>query len=299
MRDRVTPLATPRAMPRPPPSPSGRGTPPPRVYERFTLGPGAIGWVFRYTNCEPVVRRDAVSAGLELTTHLSGHWVQQDACGGERLLAPAETFALSPTERYGYSYCAPDGPGLQVGFLFYPDEHPRFAGLDGLLRITPGAFGADGRFARLCVDVAHQVERGGARPADDLLGELLAAIERHGELVPHDALLLAERELVRNLDRPLYLRHLADVAGLLPDTFYRQFSRRFGLGPTRYRLTHRLNAVARLVWSRPELTLADVATATGFDDLSYLHRSFRAHFGVSPARYGQRCFDDARARGAG
>jgi len=301
MRNRETSAAT-----QPAPAPARRrSTAPPsgsaptsRVYERFTLGPGAIGWVFRYTNRVPVVRCDAVSGGLELSTQLAGRWVHRSAGAGERQLARAETFALSPTERYGYSYSADEGAGLQVGFLLYPDELPRLAGLDGLLRVAPGAFDDGGRFARLCADVARQAERGEPPTAEGLLGDLLAAVERHGEVVPSDPLLVAERELVRHLDRPLYLRHIADAAGMLPDTFYRQFSRRFGLGPTRYRLTHRLNAVARLVWSRPELTLADVAARAGFDDLSYLHRAFRAHFGVSPARYGRRCLDDADAGAA-
>jgi AraC-like DNA-binding protein len=276
----------------------GRGAAP-RVYERFTVGPGIIGWVFRYTNREAVVRRNAVSAGLELSAQLAGHWVHQSAVGGQRALAPSETFALSPTERYGYSYSAPEGEGVQVGFLLYPEENPRLTGLGGLPQVAPGAFDADRLFAGLCGDVARQVERGEPLDAGGLASELLAVVERRADVVPHDPLLRAERALMRHLDRPLYLRHIADVAGMLPDTFYRAFNRRFGMGPIRYRLVHRLNAVARLVWSRPDLTLVDIAAMTGFDDMSYLHRSFRAHFGLSPALYGLRLPDapGAAARG--
>jgi AraC-like DNA-binding protein len=253
-----------------------------------------VGWLFRYNNRQPIVRRDAVSGGLELSVQLAGRWTLSSERGGVRTIGPGESFALSPSERYGFSYCATEGEGVQVGFLLYADQVPRYAGFEGTLQIAPDAVAGDRRFVEVCHDLVRGFERGAPLAVDGLLPELLGTYERYAELVARDPLWHAEQELSNYFDRPLYMHHVADIAGMRPDTFYRQFTRRFGMGPTRYRLMRRLERVGLLVWSRPELTMAQVGALTGFDDPSYLHRAFRAHYGVSPARYGQR-FPDARA----
>jgi AraC-like DNA-binding protein len=93
------------------------------------------------------------------------------------------------------------------------------------------------------------------------------------------------------------MRHFAGIAGLHEATFGQRFAAKFGVAPSRYRLILRLNEAARLTWSEPKPTIARIAEQVGFEDLSYFHRAFHAHFGTTPAAYPHRFARAARPAG--
>jgi AraC-like DNA-binding protein len=64
----------------------------------------------------------------------------------------------------------------------------------------------------------------------------------------------------------------------------RQFSRRYGTTPIQYRIKRRLNCADRLLWARPDLSIAEAAAQAGFKNLSQFYRQFVAYLGLTPAR---------------
>jgi AraC-like DNA-binding protein len=76
---------------------------------------------------------------------------------------------------------------------------------------------------------------------------------------------------------------VCEVAGLHPETFARQHKATYGLTPAAYRVCLRLNHAARLCWSRLDLSVAEIARESGFENRAYFHRAFLKSFGVTPA----------------
>jgi AraC-like DNA-binding protein len=263
-------------------------------YDRYVFGEAVIGWQYSYENVEPRGVADGMATGVELAVQLRGWWRHCGRLSGDRLYGPGDICTISPAETFATSFAAsPEAPGHQVGFVFYPEEHEATRETDATL-VIPG----DERIEdRELVDLAHAVhegaERGSPVGAEVVRSVVIACVMRHGVLVALDPLLRAKRALERAFEAPLYMRHLAEIVGVRPETFGRRFSARFGMTPVAYRTMLRLNEAARLTWSRRDLSLGEVGAAAGFDDPSYFQRAFRRYFGVTPGAYAK------TARGAG
>ncbi|MEA2747779.1 MAG: hypothetical protein QOI41_1922 [Myxococcales bacterium] len=255
-------------------------------FDRRSIAPGIAGWVYEYRNRAPIRIPEHVSTGFELGVQMSGSWLHTGSRSGKNRFDAGMVHTISPAERFTYSFQTDEPSDVLVGFAVYPIEVPELAGAN--LVFAPGAPKKDARLFAFCRAFRDALDR--EMPVDslDVRGELLRFIGASCEVVPGDPLLDAKAEIDRHFNRPLYLRHVADLAGMHPTTFSRAFARRFGLTPTRYRLELRLNEALRLGWSRPDLSVRAIASEVGFEDPSYFHRAFQAKFWMTPASSGRR-----------
>jgi AraC-like DNA-binding protein len=77
---------------------------------------------------------------------------------------------------------------------------------------------------------------------------------------------------------------LADVAGLSPSHFSREFKKSKGVSPCDYLVRRRVERTTELL-TGTDLSLAEIALAVGFPDQSQCSRSFRKHVGIGPREY--------------
>ncbi|MBB3139221.1 GlxA family transcriptional regulator [Halomonas organivorans] len=92
-------------------------------------------------------------------------------------------------------------------------------------------------------------------------------------------------ELMRNnIDEPLSVEELADCVGISRRQLERLFGSHLDTSPSRYYLELRLTQ-ARQLLQHTNKTLADIAVATGFVNISHFRRCFSQLFGVSPGRF--------------
>lgn len=263
------------------PTPSGR-------YDRFAVGTELVGWVFGYTNRAPKRRSHALATGIEIGVQLSGDWTQHTRRTGCRVYRAGDVHVLWPGESYSNEYSVRAGPGLQVGFILYPDQVESLVGEGTVLVPNRRLLARDPRLWELCRAVRHAADRGGALRGEDIAAEVIRYVAANAHLEPIDPVLLAKQEIDRTFDRPLYMHNVGETAQIHPETLARRFRARFGLTPARYRVMLRLNEAARRCWARRDLTITEIASGVGFDDPSYFHRAFRSHFGMTPTAYRNR-----------
>ena len=86
-----------------------------------------------------------------------------------------------------------------------------------------------------------------------------------------------------NLDANLSLEILAGLAGVLTHRFGRAFKRKVGEPPHQYVLSRRIEA-GRVMLRTTDLSIADIAYATGFSSQSHMTTTFRREIGATPAQ---------------
>jgi len=77
---------------------------------------------------------------------------------------------------------------------------------------------------------------------------------------------------------------LSGIAGLSPDSFYRQFKKVIGVSPKDYIIAERLRR-ARTMLVLTDLTVGEVSAAVGYDNQFYFSGLFSKKHGVSPTGY--------------
>ncbi len=77
---------------------------------------------------------------------------------------------------------------------------------------------------------------------------------------------------------------LAGIAGLSPDSFYRQFKKVIGFSPKDYIISERLRR-ARAMFVLTDLSVGEVSAAVGYDNQFYFSGLFSKRYGVSPTGY--------------
>jgi AraC family transcriptional regulator len=87
-----------------------------------------------------------------------------------------------------------------------------------------------------------------------------------------------------HLDRELRLQELAHLAGLSPFHFARSFRQSVGATPHQYILQKRVQRAKELLL-RPEWSIEQVASATGFAGASQFSRVFRQSAGATPTEW--------------
>ncbi len=88
------------------------------------------------------------------------------------------------------------------------------------------------------------------------------------------------------LEAELTVEQMAAEIGISPFYFSRLFRGSFGVTPHRYVLQMRVDRASRLLLhAGGEMTIADIALATGFASQAHFTSVFKRHVGCSPARW--------------
>lgn len=90
-----------------------------------------------------------------------------------------------------------------------------------------------------------------------------------------------------NIDRPIDLETLADIACLEKSYFSKRFKDRFGDPPIKF-LNHMRLAKSKDLLRNSDMNITQISYATGFQSLGYFSRFFTQREGVSPYEYRQR-----------
>lgn len=90
--------------------------------------------------------------------------------------------------------------------------------------------------------------------------------------------------MLRNYQNTLHLSQLSRMANLSESSFYRKFNNEFGMPPMKWLLQLRIHRAMEFL-IRSDMTIAEIAAATGFSDSLYFSRQFRKLAGCSPRNY--------------
>ncbi|MEA5449541.1 AraC family transcriptional regulator [Leptolyngbya sp. CCNP1308] len=83
------------------------------------------------------------------------------------------------------------------------------------------------------------------------------------------------------LNRDLSLAELASVVNISPTYFASLFKRTMGISPHQYVIKQRVEQ-AKLMLSKTDLAIADIALEVGFSSQSHLTQQFKRHTGLTP-----------------
>ncbi|MEN7972483.1 MAG: PocR ligand-binding domain-containing protein [Verrucomicrobiota bacterium] len=86
-------------------------------------------------------------------------------------------------------------------------------------------------------------------------------------------------------EQELTLEHAAQVVGRSPSTVSRLFRKVTGRSFKQYQVCHRLELATRLLQSKPNWPIAEIARTVGYDDPLYFSRAFHRKFNCSPSEY--------------
>ena len=93
------------------------------------------------------------------------------------------------------------------------------------------------------------------------------------------------REFVEeHLEENISIQALADIASLSMYHFARAFKQSEGMTPHEYLIQRRVQRTKDLL-AETDLSLSEIALASGFSDQSHCARRFREHVGVTPSSY--------------
>jgi AraC-like DNA-binding protein len=255
------------------------------------------GWIASRGPAEGVELFEAWFAGRAYERHrhdtyavgLTDRGVQMfDYRGSARTSLPGEVVTLYPDEPHDGRAGTRDGFGYRIVYV-------QPARLGEALRVLRGKASplpfmrepvtADGKLARA-------VARAFEAPLESLaadsivveLAEALAGAERPvvEPRIDTKAVERARQMLDAECTRTVHSRELESITGLSRYDLARQFRAMLGTSPHRYLLMRRLDLARRRL---REGRLADVACDAGFADQAHFTRTFKAAFGLTPARY--------------
>jgi AraC-like DNA-binding protein len=99
--------------------------------------------------------------------------------------------------------------------------------------------------------------------------------------LPPQKLRLVINYINAHMDEALALETLANLVNISPSYFLTQFKSSTGLAPHQYIINQRLEQ-AKTLLTQTQLSIADIASQTGFADQSHLTRLMRRHTGLTP-----------------
>lgn len=101
---------------------------------------------------------------------------------------------------------------------------------------------------------------------------------------PPGAMRRVREHVAARLSESIDLAELAAIAGLSVFHFARQFKQSAGVTPHHYLIEKRVER-AREMLIRTDLSLSEIAIATGFSDQSHFARHFRQMLGMRPGQF--------------
>ena len=100
-----------------------------------------------------------------------------------------------------------------------------------------------------------------------------------------NAIRLALEHIRANLDKPISVSDLAEIAGCSRAHFSRMFTASEGVPPAELVLQERIRRAARLLASQSYLPVKEIAMLCGFEEPNYFAKVFRRFFGASPTEF--------------
>jgi AraC-like DNA-binding protein len=216
-----------------------------------------------------------------------------DYRGATRVSRPGQVVVLHPDEVHDGRAGTTDGFGYRIVYVEPSSIAEAVRAIHGGPRPLPfirDPVADDARLARAVDEAFHA----GLTPltADSIVADLAAALlaaERRSadpartRQVDATAVGRARQFLDAERTRAVHSAELEAITGLTRYELARQFRLTLGTSPHRYLLARRLDlARQRMRAGRP---LADVAAEAGFADQAHFTRTFKATFGLTPARY--------------
>jgi AraC-like DNA-binding protein len=228
-------------------------------------------------------RRCAVLDRCQIGVQLAGTHHERTHRSGPRVIEQGKLHLIGAGEVYDSAYAAGDEPARIVWFAANADRVGRNMDDDREVGLVDAAGERSGDLGELA-ELLLRDGRATPQLASDVRSAVARFVAKHGRLSPRSQAIAARREAERHYTSELYLAHVAETVGLHPVALLRQFKQRYGTTPVQFRVKTPLNAADRLLWSRPELPIAEVAARSGFDSVSYFYRQYVAYLGATPAR---------------
>ena len=109
-------------------------------------------------------------------------------------------------------------------------------------------------------------------------------LKNYRKHVTRSGLAAAVEFISKNLDRPISIKKLADIACMSKASFYRYFNNEFGMSPIEYINRERVNKACKLL-KNEKLNVTDVSFKLGYSSLSHFIKLFKEHTGTTPKQY--------------
>ena len=129
---------------------------------------------------------------------------------------------------------------------------------------------------------ARRVQRG--RHPQTVTQQMPDEVRYHAQPPRATRLQSAVAHVTKHFARDVSESDVAQLCGMSPWHFCREFKAQFGVTFLEYLTAHRMTEAKRLLCN-PDMSVADVAAAVGFGDPSYFARVFRRLEGASPSAY--------------
>jgi AraC-like DNA-binding protein len=246
---------------------------------RLALDEHIDAWLMEYRSTRGF-RTGALADRCEIGIQLEGPFFQRTHRSGGRRYTRGDIHVVAPGETYDAAY--DEEGGRVVWFSVDADvlcENGERAREIDVLACANDRCDALRELAEILF------ERGEADQelTRDVRNAVRVYLGRRAELSAEMPVVTARRELERYFDSDLYLAQIAETAQLEPTTLLRQFARRYGATPIKYRIKRRLNFADRMLWARPDLSAIEIASRSGFPSLPHFFRQYGSYLGVTPA----------------
>ncbi len=213
-------------------------------------------------------------------------------------VGPSQFYVVDAAEPYELAYRR-DGGNIRTASFRMPKSllGPLLSGNDKAMGVrvaqdtTTGALAVDflKSLARQSDSIPATAQSAMARIAADLIALALSPPERHAPALWHSKRQALLQSILNYIDQNcttagLGVESVCRRFGMSSRTLHRLFESE-GMTFSQAITTRRLNKCAETIRTNPERSIASIAFAGGFGDLSSFNRQFRKQFDLSPREY--------------